>query len=108
MLSFLPKWHRCGDIAIVFMSAVPMLFGLALTLPTFVLVVVLACFKSWDQFFFIFFEIFRSLGLGGLRLWLALGFEFNLLCLVHFYQAYCTLDIRYCHITHGGQIRFHI
>jgi len=29
----------------------------------------------------------------------------HLLC---FYQAYCTLVMRYCHVTKGGQIRLEI
>jgi len=45
-------------------SVVPMVYGSALTLATFVLVVVVARFNSWDQFFFTFFKSFQSLALG--------------------------------------------
>ena len=35
--------------------------------------------------------------------------RFNLLLhLLRFYQAYCTLVMRYCHVTEGGQIRLQI
>ena len=43
-------------VAEVFMSAVLMDFGSALTLATFVLAVVVARFISWDQFLFTFFK----------------------------------------------------
>jgi len=86
MLSFLLKRH--GSVADAYMSAVPMVFGLALTLATFVLVVVLPRFNSWDQFFFPFFKSFQSLGLG-----IRARFRVYLLCSVHFYQAYCTRHV---------------
>jgi len=35
----------------------PMVFGSALTVATFVVVVVVARFNSWDQFFFTFFKL---------------------------------------------------
>jgi len=31
-----------------------------------------------------------------------------LLCLLHFYQAYCSSIVRYCHITGGIRITFQI
>ena len=37
-----------------FTSAVQMVFGSALTLATFILILVVARFTSWDQFFFTF------------------------------------------------------
>jgi len=40
---------------VAFTSAVPMVYGLALTLATFILVVVVACFNAWDHVFFAFF-----------------------------------------------------
>jgi len=40
--------HRHGSIAAAFTFAVPMVFGSALTLATFILVVVLAGFNSWE------------------------------------------------------------
>jgi len=46
------KQHPRDSIADAFMSAMPMVFGLALTLMTFVSVVVVARFNLWDQFFF--------------------------------------------------------
>ena len=51
-------------VADAFTSAVPVAFDLALTLLTFVLLVVLACFNSWDQFFFTFYKSYQSLCLG--------------------------------------------
>jgi len=62
-----------------------MVFSSYLTFATFILVIVVARFKSWDQFFFSFFKSFQSLGLGvrvsikvgisvGLGLGLGLGF----------------------------------
>jgi len=39
-----------------FTSAVQMVFGSALTLATFILILVVARFTSWDQFFFTFFK----------------------------------------------------
>jgi len=47
MLSLSLKWHaRCGSVAGAFTSGVPRVFGLALTLVTFVLVVLVATFNS--------------------------------------------------------------
>ena len=57
-LSF--KQHRRGRVADAFMSTVPMVYGFALTLVTFVLVVVVTCFNSWDQFFFTFSKSFQT------------------------------------------------
>jgi len=45
-------------------------------------------------------HIIPSLGNNGLKTMV------TFLCLVRFYQAYCTLVMRYCHITGGSQIRF--
>jgi len=64
MLSLPLKWHRPGSVADVFMSAVPMVLGLALTVMTFVLVVVVALFHSMGSVFLYFFKSFQSLGLG--------------------------------------------
>jgi len=41
------------------MYAKPMVFGLDLILATSILVVVLARFNSWDQFFYTFFKSLR-------------------------------------------------
>jgi len=41
---------------VVVLSAVPKVFYLTLTLVTFILVVVIASFNSWDQFFFTLFS----------------------------------------------------
>jgi len=64
MLSLSLKWHRHGNVAVVFMSAVPMVFSSALTLATFVLVIMVAHFNSWNNFYLTFFKSFQSLGLG--------------------------------------------
>ena len=50
----------------------PNVFGSTLTLATFILVVVVACFNSWGHFFFTFFKTLQTLGLG-LTLGVALG-----------------------------------
>jgi len=55
-LSLLLSWHHSGFIVEAFMSLVLMISSLALTLVTFVLVVVVAHFNSQDQFFFTFFK----------------------------------------------------
>jgi len=61
MLSVSLKRHQLGSIADEFRSAVPNVFGSALTLVTFVsVVVVVACFNSWDYFFFTLFKNFQS------------------------------------------------
>jgi len=52
--------HWSSTIVVAFMYAVPMVFGSALTLATFVLVKVLAHYNSCDQFFFTFFKSFQS------------------------------------------------
>jgi len=55
---------------------VPNVFGSTLTLATFILVVVVACFNSWGHFFFTFFKTLQTLGLGltlGVALGVALG-----------------------------------
>jgi len=57
MLSLSVKQHQRGSMALVFMSAVPIVFGLALTLATFVLVVVVAYFNSWDHFYLLFSKV---------------------------------------------------
>jgi len=62
MLSLSYKWHRHGSLVVMFMSAVPMVFGLALILANFILILVVAHFISWDHFFFTFFKFFPSLG----------------------------------------------
>jgi len=46
------------------MSAVPVVFSLALTLSTFILVAVVACFNSWDHIFFTFFKSLQPLCFG--------------------------------------------
>jgi len=48
---------------VVFTATMLMLFSSALTLATFVLVVVLVRYNLWDQFFFTFFKSFQRLGL---------------------------------------------
>jgi len=49
MLSVPLKRHQLGSIADEFRSAVPNVCGSALTLVTYVsVVVVVACFNSWD------------------------------------------------------------
>ena len=53
-----------------FTSAVQMIFGLALTLATFVLVVVVAHFNSWDKFSLQIYSL-------GFRFDLGLGFRFR-------------------------------
>jgi len=53
-LSLSIKWRRHGSRADVFTSAVLMVFGSALILATFVLVVVVAHFNSWDYIFLTF------------------------------------------------------
>jgi len=35
-------------------------------------------------------------------------FKVHLLCLLRFYQAYCTLVMRYCYVTGGVCISFQI
>jgi len=72
----------------VFTSATPMVFGWALTLATFVLVVVLACFNPRDPLFFTFFKSFQSLGL---EIRVRAGYSVCIrvtVCLSCFYQAY--------------------
>jgi len=44
-------------VVVVFKSAVPVVFSSVLTLETFVLVVVLACLNSWDQFSLLFSKV---------------------------------------------------
>jgi len=58
MLSLSLKPHRRGSKAVVLTSAV--VFGLALTLLTFFLVVVVAQFNTWDHFCFTFFKCFQT------------------------------------------------
>ena len=53
-----------------FTSAVQMIFGLALTLATFILVVVVAHFNSWDKFSLQIYSL-------GFRFDLGLGFRFR-------------------------------
>jgi len=65
---------------------VPMVFSSALTLQTSILVVVL-------QFRF--------------TLVLRFGYKALVLHLLHFYEAYCILAIRYYHVT-GGRLRFQL
>ena len=73
-------------------------------------------FQFMGPHFLYFFQKFTTFmfwgqvqGLG-LMFGLRLGFWFGvyLLCLVCFYQAYCTLVVHYCHVTGGGQIKFQI
>jgi len=56
-MSFSIKQHPRGSTADAFMSAVPMVFGLALTLMIFVSVVVVAHFNLWNQFFFYLLKV---------------------------------------------------
>ena len=46
--------------------------------------------------------------LGLLMVMVKVRFRVYLLHLVRFYQAYCTLIMRYCHATEGGRIRLQI
>jgi len=69
-----------------------MVFHSALTLAISVLVVVLACFNSWDQFFFTFFKTFQSLGLGVRVSMIRVSVRVTVKCLVCFYQAYTALS----------------
>jgi len=54
------NWHRHSSVANMFTSAVQVVYGLAITLATFVLVEVVAHFDSWDQFLFTFFKSFQT------------------------------------------------
>jgi len=56
MLSLSFKQQHRGSVAGVFMSAVPMVFGLAFALLTFVLVVVVARFNAWVRTRFLLFS----------------------------------------------------
>jgi len=67
MLSLSLKRHHHDNVADAFMSAVPMVFSSALTLATFVLVVVVvvvARFNSLSRFFLTFFRSFQTLRSG--------------------------------------------
>jgi len=72
------EWIRLGLLTSLLYQA--MVFSSALTLVTFILVVELEQFSSWDQFFFTFFKGFQTLRLGvrvlALRLGLQLGLGF--------------------------------
>jgi len=61
MLSLSLQQHHRGSIADAFTSAVHMVFRSGLTLVIFVLVVVLACFNTQNQFFFFFSKVFKLL-----------------------------------------------
>jgi len=81
-------------------------FGSALTLATFVLVIVDAHLNSWDYFFQIF-PIFR-LGVSiSIRVRATVKFQVYHLHLLCFYQSYCIIVECYYH-TRGGRIRFQI
>jgi len=56
--------YSSDTVLVAFMSGVPMLLGSAFTLATLVLVVVVAHFNSWDQFFFTFLKSFQTFLLG--------------------------------------------
>jgi len=56
-LSLSLKWYHRGSVVDAFLSTVTMVFGSALTLVTLVLVVKVAYFNSWDQFFFTFSKV---------------------------------------------------
>jgi len=80
-----------------------MVFSSALTLMTFVLVVMVACSNSWDQFFFTFIKSFQSLCLG---VWAMVKVRFYVL---YFLQSLTTLFlVRYCHVTSGVLVRLRI
>jgi len=64
MLSLSLQQPRHGRVVDAITSAMPAVFGSALTLATFVLVVVVAHFNSWDQFFFTVFKAFQTSGSG--------------------------------------------
>ena len=75
--------HSNGAILVaadVFTSAVPIVFGSALTMATFVLVVpvVVACFNSWDHFYlflYVLFQKFQNFSqIYSLLLWFTFGF----------------------------------
>ena len=82
-------------------SAVPKIFSSALTLVTFILVVVVAHFNSWDHFLFSFFKTFQTFILGVsitvramvrlmVRLGLGLPFTFKLF-LPSLLHSHCAL-----------------
>ena len=76
----------------------PKAFGSTLTLATFVLVVVVARFKSWGHVFFTFFKTFQTLCLGAsirssavvsirIKAMVWVRFQVYLIRLLCFYQA---------------------
>jgi len=72
MLSLSLKGHCRGSVAVT--SAVSIVFSSAVTLATFVFIVVVACFNSWDHFFLTFFKRFQTLGVGvGVRVNVSVG-----------------------------------